>query len=203
MKEIGECLRGLRVNHGVSVEEAASDLNVSKDDISNLEDGITRAFKDIFILRDLVNEYAKYLGADTDKVNDEFNDFMFEKTSKISLDDIKQIRKEELYSFVNENDPAIIYFSVSDDEDCRTFEEEISSLIQDYSLEDIVVYMNLRGEDVARYLDTVAAYYHYDGSFEEVPTFLYFEDGEIKEVLTDTLKKEDVKTFFQTIGVIS
>ncbi len=115
----------------------------------------------------------------------------------------KQIRKEELYSFVNENDPAIIYFSVSDDEDCRTFEEEISSLIQDYSLEDIVVYMNLRGEDVARYLDTVAAYYHYDGSFEEVPTFLYFEDGEIKEVLTDTLKKEDVKTFFQTIGVIS
>lgn len=95
MKEIGEYLRGLRVNHGVSVEEAASDLNVSKDDISNLEDGITRAFKDIFILRDLVNEYAKYLGADTDKVNDEFNDFMFEKTSKISLDDIKQIRKEE------------------------------------------------------------------------------------------------------------
>lgn len=95
MKEIGGYLRGLRVNHGVSVEEAASDLNVSKDDISNLEDGITRAFKDIFILRDLVNEYAKYLGADTDKVNDEFNDFMFEKTSKISLDDIKQIRKEE------------------------------------------------------------------------------------------------------------
>lgn len=95
MKEIGEYLRGLRVNHGVSVEEAASDLNVPKDDISNLEDGITRAFKDIFILRDLVTEYAKYLGADVDKISDEFNDFMFEKTSKISLDDIKMIRKEE------------------------------------------------------------------------------------------------------------
>ena len=95
MKEIGEYLRGLRINHGVSVEEAASDLNVPKDDISNLEDGITRAFKDIFILRDLVTEYAKYLGADVDKISDEFNDFMFEKTSKISLDDIKLIRKEE------------------------------------------------------------------------------------------------------------
>ena len=88
MKEIGEYLRGLRVNHGVSVEEAASDLNVSKDDISNLEDGITRAFKDIFILRDLVNEYAKYLGADTDKVNDEFNDFITKRGFNLYRGDI-------------------------------------------------------------------------------------------------------------------
>lgn len=95
MKEIGEYLRDLRESHGVSTQEAAEDLNVTPDDLINLEDGITRAFKDIFILKELVRNYSKYLGADVNKIMDEFSDFMFEKTSKISLEDIKEIRQED------------------------------------------------------------------------------------------------------------
>ena len=93
MKEIGEFLKSSRVANGVSIEEASEDLNITAVEIENLEEGNIRAFKDIYSLKNLVKEYSKYLGQDPDKLLDEFNDFMFEHTSKISLDDIKEARK--------------------------------------------------------------------------------------------------------------
>ncbi len=97
MKELGEYLKDTRKEHGVSLEEAASDLQLSVEELENIEDGNTRAFKDIYHMRHLVKDYAKYLGLEQDKVQDEFNDFLFEKTSKISLTDIMeaQQKKEE------------------------------------------------------------------------------------------------------------
>jgi len=93
LKEIGEYLKASRISNGVSLEEAADDLNLSVVQIENIEDGNIRAFKDVFALRELVKEYGKYLGVATDEIIDEFNDFMFEHTSKISLDDIKEARR--------------------------------------------------------------------------------------------------------------
>ena len=93
MKEIGEFLKSSRISNGVSIEEAAEDLNFSVTQIENIEDGNIRAFKDVYTLRELVKEYGKYLGVETDSIVDEFNDFMFEHTSKISLDDILEARK--------------------------------------------------------------------------------------------------------------
>ncbi len=93
MKEIGEFLKSSRINNGVSIEEAAEDLNFSVAQLENIEDGNIRAFKDVFALRELVKEYGKYLGVETDSIVDEFNDFMFEHTSKISLDDILEARR--------------------------------------------------------------------------------------------------------------
>ena len=93
MKEIGEFLKHSRIDNGVSLDEASEDLNLSKNYLENLEEGNVRAFKDVYSLKESVREYSKYLGLDPDKVMDEFNDFMFEHTSKISLDDIKEARK--------------------------------------------------------------------------------------------------------------
>lgn len=93
MKEIGEFLKSSRINNGVSIEEAAEDLNFSVTQLENIEDGNIRAFKDVFALRELIKEYGKYLGVETDSIVDEFNDFMFEHTSKISLDDILEARR--------------------------------------------------------------------------------------------------------------
>ena len=95
MKEIGEFLKSSRINNGVSIEEAAEDLNFSVTQLENIEDGNIRAFKDVFALRELVKEYGKYLGVETDSIVDEFNDFMFEHTSKISLDDIMEAKKKK------------------------------------------------------------------------------------------------------------
>lgn len=94
MKELGEYLKKTRIDSGVGIEEAAEDLNMSKDDVENMEEGNVRAFKDMLSLRLKMKEYAKYLGLDSESVADEFNDFLFEHTSKISLSDILEAEKK-------------------------------------------------------------------------------------------------------------
>ncbi len=95
MKELGEYLKQTRRNHGVSLEEAAEDLSISPGELENIESANIRAFKDMYELKHLVKEYAKYLGLDPAKVQEEFNDFLFEHTSKISLDDILEAKKQK------------------------------------------------------------------------------------------------------------
>lgn len=92
MKEIGEYLKEVRINNGVSLEEASEDLNLSVSQLENIEEGNIRAFKDVFTLKELVRDYAKYLGLELEQIMDEFNDFMFEHTSKISLEDIMEAK---------------------------------------------------------------------------------------------------------------
>ena len=94
MKELGEYLKHTRIDNGVSMEEAAEDLGISTSQLDNIESGNVRAFKDVYSLKQYVRQYAKYLGLDSEKVVDEFNGFLFEHTSKISLEDIKEAQRK-------------------------------------------------------------------------------------------------------------
>lgn len=94
MKELGEYLKHTRVSNGVSVAEAAEDLELSTSQLENIESGNVRAFKDVYSLKEYIKQYAKYLGLNPEKVVDEFNGFLFEHTSKISLEDIKAAQKK-------------------------------------------------------------------------------------------------------------
>ncbi len=93
MKEIGEVLKESREQNGVSVEEAASDLNYKTSQLEAIESGNFKNFKDIFLLKCMISDYAKYLGLDSDKIIDEFNEYVFESTSKIPIDDIEKASK--------------------------------------------------------------------------------------------------------------
>ncbi len=94
MKELGEYLKETRINNGVSIEEAAEDNNLSTSQLENIESGNVRAFKDVYKLKEYIKGYSKYLGLNPAEVSDEFNDFLFEHTSKISLDDILEAKKK-------------------------------------------------------------------------------------------------------------
>ena len=98
MKDLGDYLKKVRISNGVSITEACEDLNFSTSQLENIESGNVKAFKDVYELRDYVKAYAKYLGLNSDTIVDEFNGFLFQHTSKISLDDIReaQKKKEEL-----------------------------------------------------------------------------------------------------------
>ena len=95
MKDIGAKLREARENVDITVEEAAGDLKVSKSQVENIEAGNLEAFQDIFYLKYFIRDYAKYLGLDYDELVDEFNEYLFDYTSKISLDDIEEASKKE------------------------------------------------------------------------------------------------------------
>ncbi len=95
MKEIGEKLKETRKKNGVSLEEASNDLSINAIELENLENGNFKAFKDVFELKKNIRAYAKYLGLDENSLLDEFNDYLFEKTSRISLLDIKRVSEEK------------------------------------------------------------------------------------------------------------
>ena len=95
MNEIGELLRTTREESGVSLEEASGDLEIKTIVLENIEDGNIGAFKDIFLLKDNIYSYSKYLGLNPDKIIDQFNEYLFEYTSKIPLEDIEKAMNEQ------------------------------------------------------------------------------------------------------------
>ncbi len=95
MKEIGEQFKEKREEIGITIEEVSNDLSKDVLLIENLESGNHKVFKDILELKDMIRIYSKYLGLDDEKLLEELDDFLFEKTSKINLDDIKERLKEE------------------------------------------------------------------------------------------------------------
>ena len=95
MKEIGEKLKEARESMGITIEEAATDLKLRPNQIENIEDGNKEAFKDIFYLKMFIKNYSKYLGLDPDEMIEEFNEYLFDVTSKISIEDIKKAEKEQ------------------------------------------------------------------------------------------------------------
>lgn len=94
MKEIGEALKEARENIGITKEEVASDLKLRPKQIENIESGNIEAFKDLFYLKQYIKDYSKYLGLTSEDMIDEFNEYIFDYTSKISLTDIKNAQKK-------------------------------------------------------------------------------------------------------------
>ncbi len=94
MEEIGIALKEARENIGLSIEEVASDLKVKPSQVESIEAGNKEQFKDVFALKYFIRDYAKYLGLNYEDMIDEFNEYLFDYTSKISLDDIKRAKKQ-------------------------------------------------------------------------------------------------------------
>ncbi len=95
MKEIGQQLKTARENMSVSIEEVAEDLKVRPTQVENIEAGNSEAFDDVFYLKYFIRDYAKYLGLNKEDLVDEFNEYLFDYTSRLSLDDIKVAVKEK------------------------------------------------------------------------------------------------------------
>lgn len=124
MKEIGEKLKEARESIGISIEEVAEDLKTLPSQIEEVETGNMGAFKDIFSLKYFIRDYSKYLGLSYDDMVDEFNEYLFDYTSRLSLDDIKNAKKKDKeekkiaspYTVVHKAPqlipPIIIYISI-------------------------------------------------------------------------------------------
>ena len=88
--EIGKALKEARETSGVSIKEASEDLGIRDVILENIEEGAMGSFKNIYDLKDYITNYAKYLGLDADSLVDDFNEYMFEYTSKIPIKEIEK-----------------------------------------------------------------------------------------------------------------
>jgi len=95
MKNIGLKLKEKREENGLSIDEVAEDLKMRPSQISSIEEGRTEDFKDVFYLKYFIRDYSKYLGLDGEKMLDEFNEYLFDVTSKIPIDLIEKAKKEK------------------------------------------------------------------------------------------------------------
>lgn len=95
MVEIGEKLKAARESMGITIEEAAQDLKIRPAQIESIEEGDKEAFNDVFYLKMFIKNYSKYLGLDQEELVEEFNEYLFDFTSKISIEDIKNAEKEQ------------------------------------------------------------------------------------------------------------
>ncbi len=95
MKNIGIKLKTKREENGLSVDEVAEDLKMRPSQITSIEEGKLEDFKDVFYLKYFIRDYAKYLGLDGEKMLDEFNEYLFDMTSKIPVNLIEQAKKEK------------------------------------------------------------------------------------------------------------
>lgn len=95
MDNIAELLRESREEAGIELKEVSEDLKIDELILKNIEEGKIGAFKDIFTLKNYVSDYAKYLGLNSNKILNDFNEYLFEYTSKIP---VQKIEKE-----VNQN----------------------------------------------------------------------------------------------------
>jgi len=95
LDSIGSLLRETRESSGVSIEEVSEDLNINEFYLLNIEEGKIGCFKDIYELKNYITSYAKYLGLNYDNLIDEFNEYLFEYTSKIPLKEIEKKAKKK------------------------------------------------------------------------------------------------------------
>ena len=107
--EISESLKSARESAGLSLEEVSKDLEIPELILTQIEEGNTGAFKDIFKLKSYINDYAKYLGFNPNEIMDEFNEFMFEKTSKIQMSEIEKAARETANMEANDKRVASPY----------------------------------------------------------------------------------------------
>jgi len=90
LEEIAELLKITREEAGIEIEEVSKDLKINEIVLKNIEEGKIGAFKDIFVLKETISNYAKYLGLAPDKILDEFNEYLFEYTSRIPIKEIEK-----------------------------------------------------------------------------------------------------------------
>ena len=135
MKDIGLKLKEKREENGVSIEEVAEDLKMRPSQIVSLEEGKKEDFKDVLFLKYFIRDYAKYLGLDGEELVDDFNEFLFDFTSKIPVEEIEKAKLNN----VNKKEIVSPYTNVSSDK--RTLKIFIVVIILIVSL--VLVYFGL------------------------------------------------------------
>ena len=125
MNEIGSDFKVARTSSSVTLEEASADTGIPSTALEQIEEGSIGSFKDIFELKGYLQIYAKYLGLDSEKVIDDFNEYMFEYTSKIPIEDLEKAiaekEKEEVLESTEEIKVVSPYLKPQEDNTITKF----------------------------------------------------------------------------------
>ena len=96
---------------------------------------------------------------------------------------INEINGDEIYNYIRENESTVLYIGVSDNKECRSLEEELKQVIIDRNLQDKITYLNITDErKKSSFINDFNKFYGV--KVLGYPSFVLFEEGDVKEVLT-------------------
>ena len=108
MEDIGLLLKETREQIGVTIMEVATDLKLSISQVENLEAGKKDEFRDISVLKSIIVDYSKYLGLNSEDMIDDFNEYLFDHTSRIPVEEIVKTVAEAIDSTTKEESKEIV-----------------------------------------------------------------------------------------------
>ena len=111
---------------------------------------------------------------------------------------VNEINSNEIYNYIRENNDALIYIGVANNSNCRKLEKRLKSFIEKNNLEEEITYLNITGESKKN--SFIKEFNKFYGTkVLGYPSFIAFEDGKVKEILTtetgDELEFSSVKSF--------
>ena len=108
----------------------------------------------------------------------------------------KELMSNEIENYLKENEDALIYIGISSDINSRNVEKRLKKYIKNNDLKDTIVYLNLTSEkNIKVFFETFNNHYEYKENINEYPSFIYFKDSKIKDVLSGDITLNQFKEF--------
>lgn len=115
----------------------------------------------------------------------------YEKTIPVLNGVISEIRYNEIDNFIIDNQSAIIYIGVADDDDCRHLEVKLKKVIEERHLKNKIIYFNITDvEDRNLLLQEFNGKYGNSNDIYTYPAIVLIEDGKVIDYRSKNANKE-------------
>ncbi len=115
----------------------------------------------------------------------------YQKQTPVIRGTLSEIMPEDLEHYVMENPTTVIYMCTSSDMVCRNYEKDFKKLVEQETLQDQIIYLNLSNADITSFIEKFNQSYPYKVKLtEKYPAIIMFEDGEVKNILQGTEKEK-------------
>lgn len=100
---------------------------------------------------------------------------------------VNEVKYNEVYNYIDDNQSVIIYIGEAEDEDSRNFETKLVKLIKKENLQDKIVYFNIGDvTDKNLVITEFNTKYAHDKKLSTYPAFIIFSEGKIIDFRSKT-----------------
>ncbi len=120
----------------------------------------------------------------------------YRKNVAVISGEISELHEDEIDAYITENEDVVLYFGVSDDDNCRALEEEMKKVLDERHLKEEMIYVNLKEvDDIDTFYKNFNESYPSNSEVKGYPTFVVIRSGKVLKVLSNSDKKITVDDF--------
>lgn len=126
----------------------------------------------------------------------------YQKKTPVLNGVISEVRYNEIYNYINDNQSALIYIGVANDDDCRKIENDLKRIIEKRHLKEKIVYFNITDvNDKELLFQEFNSRYSQGHNVYTYPSIILIDEGKIVDFRSKTANKNllasDVEQFLE------